>query len=215
MSVAPATVPPTTAVADILALRGRRGWLSPPLNRVVAAPSAVAAPARTVTLRPGRGGFGPLYDLLSSDDLAGRALVLRAPSDEMAVWGELLSIAATQVGLAAVLVDGAVRDVGECCDLGVPLWSRSTRTVGPAGALEVAAIDEPVEVGEVTVTDGDLVVVDDDGIVALLHAQADTVLADAAAYADAEAAVASALRDGAALNDAYRLKSEAVARLLA
>jgi 4-hydroxy-4-methyl-2-oxoglutarate aldolase len=213
---ASASVPPSAAVADVLALRGRTGWLSPPLGCVVAGvgDGAVAGAACTVELRRGRGGFGPLYELLSGD-LTRRVLLLSVPDDEAAVWGGLLATAAAGAGAEAVLVAGAVRDLAACRKLGVPMWARATRTVGPAGALEVAAIGSPVDVGGVAVADGDLVVVDGDGVVALPAAavEADAVLADARAYAEAEEAVAAALLAGTPLRDAYRLKAEAVARL--
>ena len=210
-------LPPTTAVADVLALRGRRGWLSPPLRRMVPSSrgsAGLVGTARTVSLRPGRGGFGPLYDLLS-EDLGDQVLVVGTPSNDVAVWGAILSTAAAQVGLTAVLVDGPVRDVGECCTLAVPLWASATRTVGPAGGLEVASIGEPVDIGEVTVDEGTVVIADDDGVVALPYTDADTLLADAVTYAVAEERVSTAVRSGTALRDAYRLKSDAVARLLA
>lgn len=201
-------VPPTTAVADVLALRGRTGWLSPPLRRIVPSP-AVSGTALTITLRAGTGGLGPLYEALSGD-LAGRVVVLSAPHDEVAVWGELLGTAATEAGAVAVAVDGAVRDVGA---LRLPLWARSTRTVGPAGALEVAAVGADVDIGGVTVRDGDVVLVDEEGIVALPATTAGAVIADALAYADAEERIVAALRAGTPLRDAYRLKAETVARL--
>ncbi|MGH9209837.1 MAG: RraA family protein [Acidimicrobiales bacterium] len=267
-------VPPTTAVADVLALRGRTGWLSPPLRLVVGAsagpagstsggddddrqPDAGSPPTRvvadgqsgavlgracTVELRRGPGGFGPLYQLLSGD-LTARVLVLVAPDDDVAVWGELLSTAAAQVGATGVLVAGAVRDVAACQAVGVPLWASVVRTVGPAGGMETAAIGGPVTVGAVTVADGDLVVLDADGVVALParpvtgagprtddagntaaaehqvaaaradDADADAILAAARAYADAESQVAAALRAGVPLREAYRIKAEAVAQL--
>lgn len=202
------TLAPTTALADVLALRGRTGWLSPPLRRVV--PAGASGGALTVTLRPGSGGLGPLYEALSGD-LTGRVVVVSAPHDAVAVWGEILGTAAAEAGAVAVAVDGAVRDVGT---LTLPLWARSTRTVGPAGALDVAAVGAAVEIGDVTVRDGDLVVVDDDGMVALPSTDAAAVLADAGVYAAAEERIVTALRAGTPLRDAYLLKAEAVARLL-
>ena len=248
MAEASEVVPPSTAVADVLALWGLHGWLTPPLQAVVhgTTMAAIAARARTVELRRGRSGFGPLYELLSGD-LSGRVLVVSAPDDDVAVWGGLLTLAASQVDAAGVLVAGAVRDVADCRAAGLPLWARAVRTVGPADGMEVAALGEPVTVGSVTVADGDLVVLDVGGVVALpsdgtgdadgasasatatakasataealatagASATAEAVLADALAYAEAEEQMASALRAGTPLRDAYRLKAEAVASLLA
>jgi regulator of RNase E activity RraA len=200
-------MPSTTAVADVLALRGHGGWLSPPLR--AAFPGAATGTARTVTLQPGGGGFGLLYELLSSD-LGGRVVVVDSPDDDMAVWGALLGTAAAGAGAAAVVVAGAVRDVA---GLALPTWARATATVGPAGALEVAAIGGTVDVGGVQVADGDTLLVDDDGVVCLHAAGAADVLRDAQEYADAEDRVAADLLAGVPLRDAYRHKADAVARL--
>ena len=199
--------PPTTAVADVLALRGHGGWLSPPLR--AAYPGAAVGTARTVTLQPGGGGFGLLYELLSSE-LRGRVIVVDSPDDDMAVWGALLGTAAAGAGAAAVVVAGAVRDVA---GLALPTWARATATVGPAGALEVAGVGGAVDVGGVHVADGDTVLVDEDGVVCLHAAGAADVLRDAQAYADAEDAVAADLLAGVPLRDAIRHKADAVAQL--
>ena len=201
--------PPSTAVADLLALRGHGGWLSPPLK--AASPGVAVGTARTVSLQPGTGGFGLLYELLSSD-LAGRVVVVDTPDDDVAVWGALLGTAAANAGAAAVVVAGAVRDVA---GLVLPTWARTVATVGPAGALEVAAIGNDAEIGGVRVVDGDTVVVDDDGVVCIHAADAEAVLADARAYADAEDRVAADLLAGTPMREAYRHKAEVVARLLA
>jgi 4-hydroxy-4-methyl-2-oxoglutarate aldolase len=203
--------PPTTAIADVLALRGRGGWLSPPLRGARTGPP-VAGPAVTVSLQPGTGGFGPLYELLSGDALAGSVLVLSAPDDDVAVWGALLSAAARDRGAVAAVVAGAVRDTAA---LALPTWARATATVGPAGALEVSAIGAAVEIGASSVAAGDVVVVDADGVVAVPADDAVGVLADARRYADAEERVAAALAAGEVLTAAYRHKADVVAELLA
>ena len=202
-------IPPTTAIADVLALRGHGGWLSPPLK--AASPGAAVGTARTVSLQPGTGGFGLLYELLSSD-LTGKVIVVDTPDDDVAVWGAILGTAAAGAGAAAAVVAGAVRDVA---GLALPTWARTVATVGPAGALEVAAIGNPAEIAGVHVADGDTVVVDDDGVVALHAAEAESVLADAGAYAEAEDRVAAALLADTPLREAYRHKADVVARLTA
>jgi regulator of RNase E activity RraA len=198
-------MPSTTAVADVLAMRGHGGWLSPPLRP--AFPGAATGTARTVTLQPGGGGFGLLYELLSSD-LRGRVVVVDSPDDDMAVWGALLGTAAAGAGHDDG--GGAVRDVA---GLALPTWACATATVGPAGALEVAAIGGTVDVGGVQVADGDTLLVDDDGVVCLHADGAADVLRDAQEYADAEDRVAADLLAGVPLRDAYRHKADAVARL--
>lgn len=206
-------LPPTTAVADVLALRGDDGWLSPPLRQLVPGAAALGA-ATTVTLGEGAGGFGSLFALLSGD-LTGQVVVVSSPSDDVAVWGELLTAAAAGRGAVAVLIAGAVRDVDACRDFGLPIWARAEATVGPAGGLEVVAVADPVAIGSRAVHDGDAVLVDAAGVVAVRPDVADDLFTAAHAYAEAEERVAADLAAGVPLQEAYRHKTEVVARLVA
>ncbi|MEV8632144.1 RraA family protein [Streptosporangium sp. NPDC051023] len=206
-------LPPASAVADVLQLRGLRGWLSPPLLPVHRAP-AVRGEARTVLLAPGPGpeGLKPLHRLLD-EDLGGRVVVVAgAEAAQGAVWGEILTLAALNAGAVGALVEGGARDVGAVRELGLPLWALREATAGPGPLVHVAAVGEPVSVAGVRVADGDTILMDEGGVVA---GPGPRVLADAVAYAEAEEAVAAALREGAPLAAAYRHKADLVAALRA
>lgn len=207
---------PTTAIADVLQLQGRAGWLSPPLRPVSVGGVGVSGPARTVRLAPGPGpdGLKPLHRVLC-EDLAGRVVVIAGGAGvPRAVWGELLTRAARGAGAVGAAVDAAVRDAAAVRAAGFPLWASGEATVGPGGALHVAEVGGTVRIGEVDVADGDPVVLDADGAVALPADVAAAVCADAAAYADAEAEVGAALDAGHNLTDAYRHKARLVAALV-
>ncbi|WP_283137913.1 hypothetical protein [Rhizohabitans arisaemae] len=109
------------------------------------------------------------------------------------------------------MVEGAVRDVAAIAELGFPIWALREATVGPGPDVHVAVIGDPVEIDAVTVSDGDLLVMDRSGVVIA----SPEILAEAAEYEVAEARVVAALRSGAPLADAYRHKAETVARLRA
>jgi 4-hydroxy-4-methyl-2-oxoglutarate aldolase len=210
-------VPASSCIADVLQLHDRRGWLSPPLVRVAGGPGAVAGPATTVQLRvgPDGPGLGPLQTVLSGD-LAGRVVVLAgAQGVADAVWGEILSLAAAGRGALAAVVDGRARDRTAIEAMAFPVWALGEATAGPYGMAHVTSVGEPVVVAGVEIADGDVVVVDDGGVVALPAASADHVLAAARIYADGEDAVVAALRDGEPLVDAYRHKKAGVERVRA
>ncbi|GAA5058235.1 4-hydroxy-4-methyl-2-oxoglutarate aldolase [Thermocatellispora tengchongensis] len=205
-------VPPTTAIADVLQLRGQNGWLSPPLRPVYRS-QAILGAARTIRLAKGPGpeGLKPLHRLLD-EDLEGRIIVIAgAQVAAGAVWGEILTRAALASGAFGVLVEGGVRDADSFRDLELPVWALYEATAGPGFDVHVASIGEPVEISGVTVTDGDSIVMDWNGVVVL--PSDDDVLGDACAYADAEENVVIALRDGSTLAEAYRYKADMVAKI--
>ena len=102
MTSKPASV---SAISDVLALIGKRGWLSPPLISVVAAPKPISSRALTFRLEMGEEGPGlmPLYEALSNN-LASRCIVLDAQRIDGAVWGEILATAALNAEISAVLM---------------------------------------------------------------------------------------------------------------
>jgi regulator of RNase E activity RraA len=210
-----ADLPPVSAIADVLALRGLGGWLTPPLRPVVAPSEPLAGRAVTVSLRaePAGRGLGALQQLLSSP-LDGAVLVVAgARPVGGAVWGEILSRAAARAGATAVLVDGSVRDRPAMAVEALPVFASSEAVVGPAGRVSVEGIDVAVSIGGFGVVPGDLIVVDATGVVRIPADRADDILADARAYTAGEEGVLGALAGGAPLVEAYRSKQEVVDRL--
>lgn len=208
-------LPSASAIADVLALRGADGWLTPPLQPRVPAAAVARGAALTIRLEHRSSGadFSPMYEVLSSP-MEGRVLVVAgATAIHGAVWGEILSIAAVRSGAVGVLVDGMVRDLGAVSDLGLPLYSTSTGVVGPYGTAHVVATNGSVDIGGVSVDDGDEIVLDASGCVRLPAATAAAVRDDALAYEDAEAELMAAMQRGEPLSSAYTYKATLVARL--
>jgi 4-hydroxy-4-methyl-2-oxoglutarate aldolase len=152
---------------------GREGLVDLDLHQVIAG-SRAAGPARTV--RCGQGDNLMVHAVMDRAQ-PGDVLVLTMPEPEpVALIGELLVTQAKQRGVAALLVDAAVRDVAELRDLGVPVWARWIRVRG-ATKTEVGELDVPVDVGGATINPGDALVLDDDGVVAVRAERLDEVLA--------------------------------------
>lgn len=209
------TVPPASAVADVLALWGRDGWLTPPLAPVVPAAEPRLGTAVTVRLGIGATGAGidPLFDVLSAP-LDGQVLVIAGVAQlGAAVWGEILSRATHGQGGVAALVHGAVRDRTDMQRVGLPVYASDHRVVGPNGRAHVVAIGEPVDIEGTTIAPGDAIVVDASGCVRVTGGDVDDVLDAAVAYSTAEAKVVRALEGGAALASAYLHKRSIVTEL--
>ncbi|MFC4590782.1 RraA family protein [Sphaerisporangium corydalis] len=204
-------VPPTTAIADVLQLRGLTGWLSPPL-RPIHRSLGLLGRARTVRLAPGPGdnGLDPLHWMMD-EELEDRVIVVAgAQAAAGAVWGEILTRAALARGATGLLVEGGVRDVNAFRDLGLPVWALYEATAGPGPAVHVASVGGPVEIAGVLVDESTSIVMDGAGVIALPSTE---VFADSYMYADAEEDVVSALRGGASLAEAHRHKEDMMAKL--
>ena len=127
----------------------------------------------------------------------GEVLVLTMPEPRpVALVGELLGTQMKGRGVAAVLVDAAVRDVEELRELELPVWARWVRIAG-ADKKAPGTIGEPVVVGGATIRQGDLVVLDADGVAVVEAERVDEVLAAAREREEKEATKRAKLQEGA------------------
>jgi 4-hydroxy-4-methyl-2-oxoglutarate aldolase len=126
----------------------------------------------------------------------GDILVMRMPeSRPVSLLGELLATQCLARGVAAVLVDAAIRDAVAIRELGLPVWSRYVRARS-ASKRHVGALDAPLEMGGTTIEAGDLLVLDGDGALAVPASRAAEVVAAAAARDAAEAGKRERYRNG-------------------
>ena len=111
---------------------------------------------------------------------AGDVLVVNGQGDTTrALLGALMAARARQLGLAGVVVDGAVRDLDEIADVGLPVFARASTPAGPYknGPAEIGL---PVACGGVVCSPGDIVCGDGDGVAVVPRSRAKQV-ADAVA----------------------------------
>ena len=126
-------------------------------------------------------------------------LVLTMPDPSpVAVVGDLLATQALDQGVAAMLVDAAVRDLDELRELGLPIWARYVRAQG-ATKEHVGELDTRVVVGGAEIDPGDLVVLDADGAVVVKADRVDEVVGAAPRARGARARAPAPVRGGRAL----------------
>ncbi|MBL8162663.1 MAG: RraA family protein [Anaerolineae bacterium] len=94
----------------------------------------------------------------------GAILVIQAGDLEYAVAGGNVCAVAQKRGIAAFIVDGVIRDVGEIRKLGFPVFARGLSPI-PGGKNITHPLNMPIRCGNVNVFPGDVVVADEDGIV--------------------------------------------------
>ncbi len=145
--------------------------------------SRAAGPARTV--RCGQDDNLMVHAAIAEAQ-PGEVLVLTMPEPRpVALVGELLATQAKHRGVAALLVDAAVRDLEDLREVGLPIWARYVRVRG-ADKRVAGAIGEPVKVGGATIRQGDVVVLDVDGAVVVEQERIDEVLSAARDRAERE-----------------------------
>ena len=162
-----------------------------PYHRPVAPTMAGTA----VTVRS-RGGDNLTYLRALEFCRAGDVLVIDAGGDlNNAVIGGILTFYAASIGLAGIVIDGAIRDVAEIRSREFPVYARGVTHRGPYkdGPGE---INVPVSVGGMVVNPGDIVVGDQDGVLAIPQEDAATVIEKAHAVLAAEARTMQAMREG-------------------
>jgi len=101
----------------------------------------------------------------------GDVIVIDAGGECPAVWGELASESCMQVGVAGVVVDGAVRDVDTIRALRFPCFTRHVTPTAwePKGFGEIGV---PIKLAGRLVNPGDWIVGDDSGVVVVPKARA-------------------------------------------
>lgn len=161
--------------ATVYEAAGREGIVDAPLHRIIPG-SRAAGRARTALC--GQDDNLMVHAAMASLE-PGDVLVLAMPEPApVALVGDLLATQAKARGAAAILVDGAVRDVDELVELGLPIWARYVRIRGAAKDV-VGAVDEPVTVGGQAIEPGDVVVLDGDGAAVVPQGRVEEVLAAA------------------------------------
>ncbi|WP_371287172.1 RraA family protein [Variovorax sp. YR750] len=153
----------------------------------------LAGSALTVEVRPGDNLMIHAAIALAKP---GDVLVIDGKGDQSAaLMGTIMMNACRQVGIAGVVIDGAVRDSVEIDEMGFPVFSVGTNPNGPT-KLASGRIGHPVSVGGVAVRPGDLVVGDADGVVVVEREKVEALLQAAQKKVEDEAARIEAIKQG-------------------
>lgn len=114
----------------------------------------------------------------------GSVLVVESGGSTLAVAGGNVCAVAHRRGIAGLVVDGYIRDLGEVRDLGFPVFARGV--FPKPGAKQHVLPSGRATVGGVQVVTGDAVIADQEGIVVVAGQDAASVFATAASRAQQE-----------------------------
>ena len=143
-----------------------------------------------------------------------RALDIAQPGDVLVVhvsgaydhgyWGEIMTTMAKARGLAGLVIDGCVRDGVLLEQIGFPVFARGLCIRGTGKDYGATGwLNAPVLIGDVTVSAGDLVVGDADGVVVVPRLRAAEVVAKSQQRERDEAAILKRLEAGESTMQVY------------
>jgi regulator of RNase E activity RraA len=197
---------PVTVAADLF--RGRT-LVDPAIRplRPFAAGRRLVGRAVTAGCEPA--DYGPVHHAIAVAEAGDVVAVDAGGRTDAAMIGELLSGAARRKGVAGVLVDGPVRDVGTLASWpDFPVFSRGNTARGPS-SMERGEVNGPVTVGGVRVEPGDLILGDDDGLVVIPRGEAAGAIGAALAMVAAEAGWAARLAAGETTLEVFKVPAAA------
>lgn len=186
----------SSILADVA---GRRGALNGHISPL--SPSMkFAGPAVTVEVRP---GDNLMIHAAMAVAKPGDVILVDGKGDlSSALMGEIMSQQCVALGIAAVVIDGAVRDSEAICELGFPMFAAGLNPNGPTKSVS-GRLNHPISIGGISVSPGDLVVGDADGVTVIERDKAAAMLPLAEQKVAAETKRISEIKSRKALAPAW------------
>ncbi len=146
--------------------------------------------------------FGYLTECL--DQLKPNEIYIAAGGTKRcAYWGELLTATARTRGAAGAVLNGWHRDTPQVLEQKWPVFSCGCYAQDSSVRTQVVDFRCPIEIGQATVREGDLIFGDVDGVIAIPKEVADIVIEKALEKAAGEKAVRKAIENGMSATAAF------------
>ena len=190
----------SAALCDVLDTLGYRHQALSHQVRPLFSEARVIGRARTLLSQPGDRFPEKPYamELEALDTLVEDDVVVFTTSNDLsaAVWGELLSIAASAKGARGAIIDGLTRDAAKIREAGFPVFAKGISSYDSHGRSEVIAYDVPIQCDGVAVEPGDIVFGDYDGVVVIPASQVKVVIEKAEVKVKREGIVGEEFKKG-------------------
>jgi regulator of RNase E activity RraA len=177
----------------------------------------------TVRFGPTRPELAPKPDDRMQSEPLFQAIEALQPGDFLAIdcggdltggtVGDILAARMKRLGAAGLLIDGAVRDIGQIREfVGLPVWARGAQGSGYQPYLACLERDRPVRCFGVTVLPGDYLVADEDGAVAVPAALAQEIATAGLEVERKESFIRGLVEQGASTREVYPPNAQTLER---
>ena len=124
------------------------------------------------------------------------------------IFGDILCARMAKRNVAALVTDGAVRDVAGVLSTGLPVWCNGVAAPPSVAGITFVGWQQPVGCGGVAVFPDDIIVADDDGAVVVPAALCETIVEEAIEQERMEAWIMEEVGRGVQLPGLYPMNEE-------
>lgn len=180
------------ATATIHEASGRKGYISYRI-KPIAKGLKICGPAFTCQCAPGDNMM--LHKALERAQPGDVIVATVGGAEDYGYFGDLMATSALARKVAGLAIEGCIRDSAEIVEAGFPIFSTGLCIRG-SGKGTLGLINYPIIFGGCYIEPGDLIVGDDDGMVAVKRADCEAVLAKTDDRVSKEDAKAKTLAGG-------------------
>lgn len=197
---------PTAVISDVFDKMGIYGIINGFQHFIPGA--RIAGPAFTVkhipsllgVYTPAEGSLDQVIDTIEKDDI----FVVDMAGKQLSNLGDRIALAMKLKGVAGAVADGGVRDIDGIVELGFPVFARHVCATNGAGRRKLVGINVPVQIGDIRVNAGDIIVADDTAIAVVPAEKASEILRQCRQIEESEKRVVKALKEGQTFSEATR-----------